>query len=94
MTASELQDIFQAFGYEDMPKKGLTPLKCTFCGSPLEYSLNNLRCDNKHKFSYIGFTLDYINMIEQYKKDIINGTLDLGNNEDNTVPIILEVCNV
>ncbi|MDT8338742.1 MAG: hypothetical protein RQ763_06060 [Sulfurimonas sp.] len=92
MKNTELSDIFIAFGYVDMQSSGTTPLKCTSCGLPLSFKSSNLACDNNHNISYIDFTLDYIKMIESYKADIINGTLDLGNSSDD-VPLILEVCS-
>jgi len=94
MTSSEFVSIFKAFGYSSMTIDGLTPLKCLSCGSPLSIELDELKCDNFHSFKFIDFTINYFELIEVYKTDIINGTLDLGKNEDDTLPIILEACDV
>jgi len=93
MSKKDLIKVFEALGFE-FDRNGQTNLKCFRCGKPLKIKRSRLRCENNHKYSYIGYTQDYNFLLYEVQRDFKDGIIqNISNCElDNDVFILIEGC--
>ena len=94
MRKKDFKRIMQSCG-NTFYRDGSTTLNCLYCGHKLKFSGTKVKCDNGHKFSYIGYSIDYIRLFQPLKHDYKMGNLvHITDCEDMELPKILEVCDV
>ncbi|MFK7780284.1 MAG: hypothetical protein QM490_03975 [Candidatus Gracilibacteria bacterium] len=74
MSSKDLRKIFEALGFS-FDSDGQTDLKCFRCGKNLKIKRSRLRCPNRHKYSYIGYTQDYNYLYYDIHQDLKNGII-------------------
>ena len=74
MSSKDLRKVFEALGFS-FDSDGQTNLKCFRCGENLKIKRSRLRCPNKHKYSYIGYTQDYNSFYYVIQNDLKKGII-------------------
>lgn len=93
MKKSDLIKTFEALGFS-FSSNGQSDLKCFRCSKPLKIKRSRLRCVNKHKYSYIGYTQDYNYLMYDIQRDFKNGIIqNISSIECEDINILIEGCN-
>ena len=95
MRKRDFKRLFEACGFS-FDNDGWTDLKCFRCGKPLKIVYSRLKCENRHRYSYIGYAEDFNFLMYDIKRDLQDGKLLHIDtiNDDEDLPKVLEVCDV